>query len=248
MKEKNQSVNKEFPDSIDKSRKVHNVFQRIALSYDNANERISLGMQKSWKKMLTDRICQQIPAGSPVLDLCCGTGDIALTLAENRKDLPITGLDFSEAMLAVARRKRDEKGLNQVLFLEGDAMSLPFPDETFAAVTISFGLRNTADYMQVLKEMNRVVMPGGCIYCLDSFVPEWRWVRPFYHIYFNKLMPLMGGGYKYQQEFKWLSQSTQSFLQPKELMNMFQLAGLTRVRKKQRMFGACVLVWGRKER
>lgn len=245
---KQYDISQKCLNSPEKAQKVHGVFQNIALSYDSANERISLGLQQGWKKMLTERICQQIPTAAPILDVCCGTGDIALTIAQSRRDLPVTGLDFSEAMLEVARAKRDQANLSQILFIEGDAMDLPFPDDTFAAVTISFGLRNTSDYMQVIKEMKRVVKPGGCIYCLDSFVPEWRWIRPFYRIYFNKIMPLLGGGYKYQQEYKWLSESTEHFLQPKELMKMFQNAGLSRIRRKQKMFGACVLIWGRKER
>lgn len=231
-----------------KADRVHGVFQQIAHGYDQANDRISLGMQKGWKKMMTKRIVRQVPSGSKILDVCCGTGDITLALARKRQDIQVTGLDFSEAMLEVAKKKRDENQLSQVLFIEGDAMNLPFEDETFVAATISFGLRNTSDYMQVLREMKRVVKRGGCIYCLDSFVPQIPWIRPFYRFYFHKIMPLLGGGQKYKKEYRWLSESTEEFLKPKELILMFQKAGLTRIRKKQKMFGACVMIWGRKEK
>ncbi len=229
-----------------KAERVHRVFENIAGHYDPANERISLGMQKSWKKMLTNRIIRQAPRGVKILDVCCGTGDIALTISGKRNDIQVTGLDFSRAMLDVAKEKRDREGLSQILFIEGDAMELPFEDDTFAAATISFGLRNTADYKRVLNEMKRVIKPGGCIYCLDSFVPESPWILPFYRLYFNKLMPLLGGGKKHLQEYKWLSQSTEEFLQPTELMNMFQSVGLHNVRARSKMFGACTMVWGRK--
>ncbi len=229
-----------------KAEQVHGVFEKIADHYDPANQRISLGMQKSWKKMLTKRIVRQAPHGVRILDVCCGTGDIALTIARKRDDIQVTGLDFSEAMLTVAREKRDREGLGQILFIEGDAMQLPFEDNTFAAAAISFGLRNTADYQQVLSEMKRVIKPGGCIYCLDSFVPESPWILPFYRLYFNKLMPLLGGGKKHLQEYQWLSQSTDAFLQPAELMNMFRSVGLKNVRMKSKMFGACTMIWGRK--
>ena len=230
-----------------KADRVHGVFQRIAGGYDRANDRISLGMQKRWKRMLTGRIIKGAPWEIRLLDVCCGTGDIALRIARKREDIQVTGVDFSSAMLRIARRKRDREGLSQAMFLEADAMSLPFPEDSFAAATISFGLRNTADYMQVLKEMVRVVRPGGCIYCLDSFVPEHGWVRPFYRLYFHKLMPLLGGGRKYLQDYRWLSESTEKFLQPTELMHLFRRAGLRRVRKKEKMFGACVLIWGQVE-
>lgn len=230
-----------------KAKRVHGVFQAIAGGYDGANNRISLGMQKSWKRMLTSRLLHQIPTGENLLDVCCGTGDIALTMAEKRRDIQVTGIDFSEAMLEIAREKRDQKELSQLLLIEADAMNLPFEDDTFAAATISFGLRNTADYMQVINEMKRVVRPGGAIYCLDSFVPESRWVQPFYRIYFHKIMPLLGGGKRYKKEYQWLSESTEQFLRSKELMLLFQQADLKKVRRRQKMFGACAMVWGQKK-
>ncbi|MDO4976334.1 MAG: bifunctional demethylmenaquinone methyltransferase/2-methoxy-6-polyprenyl-1,4-benzoquinol methylase UbiE [Eubacteriales bacterium] len=233
-------------DKMEKAERVHGLFETIAGGYDQANERISLGMQRSWKKMLIKRIVKQAPAGVRILDVCCGTGDIALGIAKQRGDIQVCGLDFSASMLKIAKKKRNRMHLGRTLFFEGDAMNLPFEDDTFAAVTISFGLRNTADYMQVIEEMKRVVRPGGCVYCLDSFVPGIKWIQPFYRLYFQKMMPLIGGGRKYKQEYQWLSESTECFLKPEGLTEMFQTAGLTHIRMKKKMFGACVMVWGRK--
>lgn len=226
-----------------KQTRVYGIFQSISEDYDRANTRISLGMEKGWKRMLTDRLAEY-PTGASILDVCCGTGDITLETAGKRQDLQVTGLDFSPAMLSVAESKR--KGRQNATFLQGDAMALPFEDDCFEAACISFGLRNTADYEQVLREMRRVVKPGGSVYCLDSFVPESRIIRPFYRIYFRFIMPLIGGGRKHVQEYKWLYESTQKFLHPKGLEELYRTVGLKEVRMKRKLFGACVLVWGEK--
>lgn len=229
--------------NLSKETLVYGIFQNISENYDRANIRISLGIAKRWKAMLTERLTD-CPAGASILDVCCGTGDIALETAAKRPDLHLVGLDFSPAMLKVAESKRG--GMENVRFVQGDAMALPFEDDQFAAACISFGLRNTANYEQVLREMRRVVKPGGVICCLDSFVPESRFIRPFYQFYFRFIMPLVGGGRKYVQEYKWLYESTQKFLHPKELEELYRTIGLKDVRGKRKMFGACVLVWGQK--
>ena len=172
-----------------KEEKVYRVFEEIAKGYDRANFRISLGLQKSWKRMLIARVVHDTPTRGKVLDVCCGTGDIAWQVAGRRRDLAVTGIDFSPAMLKVAVKKI-RPGQKNLRFLRGDAMNLPFKDETFDAATISFGLRNTADFKQVLKEMLRVVKPGGTIYCLDSVVPDCKLVLPFYQLNYRFLMPI----------------------------------------------------------
>lgn len=226
-----------------KERMVYGIFERISQGYDRANARISMGMHRRWKRMLTDRLAQTAPAGGSLLDVCCGTGDIALEAARRRPDLEVTGLDFSPAMLREAEgRSRD---LSNVQFVCGSAMELPFPEGRFPAISISFGLRNTADYSRVLGELRRVTAPGGMVYCLDSFVPENRLVRPFYRLYFRYLMPLLGGGGKERASYRWLYESTEQFLRREELEALFRTVGLTGVGSESRMFGACVLVWGR---
>lgn len=125
-------------------------------------------------------------------------------------------------------------------------MNLPFEDNTFSAACISFGLRNTSDYLRVLQEMTRVVVPGGWVYCLDSFVPDSLVIRPFYSVYFRYVMPFLGGGFRHRQEYTWLWQSTQDFLRKKELLDLFGQAGLIDRQMKSRLFGACVLHKGKK--
>lgn len=227
-----------------KEQRVYRVFQKISDSYDTANRRISLGMQTAWKKMLIRHLVTDTPAGARVLDVCCGTGDITLMLAKRRVDLTVEGLDFSPAMLAIAQKKA--KGRKNVRFRQGNAMRLPYEDDYFSAVCISFGLRNTADYGEVLAEMKRVLKPGGFLYCLDSFVPDHPLVYPFYDLYFRRIMPLLGGGRRYREEYRWLYQSTKRFLRRSQLESLYRKLGLREVSHKSRMCGACVLVLGRK--
>ncbi len=229
---------------VTKEEYVHSVFESISSGYDKANRRISLGFQRYWKKMLINDLTADIPSGERILDLCCGTGDIAIASARRRPDLRVTGADFSVSMLKLARNKG--RGLKNIRWTKADAMHLPWPDDTFAAVSISFGLRNTADYQQVVTEMMRVVKKGGSIYCLDSFVPENRFVLPFYRLYFRDIMPLIGGGKSHTREYRWLWKSTQHFLSRRELEKLYHKGGLRNIGSRDRMFGACSMVWGSK--
>jgi demethylmenaquinone methyltransferase/2-methoxy-6-polyprenyl-1,4-benzoquinol methylase len=231
--------------SKSKSEYVHQVFESVSSGYDRANRRISLGLQGRWKDMLIARTAQYLPYRGSLLDLCCGTGDIAIAAAKRRPDVSCMGADFSDSMLSIARKKG--KGLKNVQWEKADAMSLPWDDGKFDAACISFGLRNTSDYRQVVSEMARVVKKDGFIYCLDSFVPENIFVLPFYKFYFRFVMPLLGGGIRHNREYRWLYRSTQHFLKASELEELFQEAGLTDVGRQSRMFGACCLVWGSKQ-
>ena len=229
-----------------KQEKVYRIFEEIAGRYDSANVRISLGMQRLWKKMLADRLVRDvdpISAESPrILDLCTGTGDIALLIARRRPKWKVVGLDFSPAMLERAARKGSKYRCRNIRWTRGDAMAIPYPDGSFEAVTISFGLRNCADTGAVLREIARVLKPEGILLCMDSFVPDNKTVRPFYRAYFRFLMPLLGGGRTHRKEYMWLQESTEKFCTPEELAQMMLRCGLERPALYRRMLGACVLL------
>ncbi|MBQ3392749.1 MAG: ubiquinone/menaquinone biosynthesis methyltransferase [Lachnospiraceae bacterium] len=231
-----------------KREKVYRVFETIAGGYDSANVRISLGMQSRWKEMLVKRLIRRTEEHFPgtrqlrILDLCTGTGDIAVSIARRRPDWEITGLDFSPAMLRRARLKGRKRGLRGLRWKKGDAAAIPFPDGSFEAVSISFGLRNCADTAAVLKETARVLKRGGTFMCIDSFTPQLQVVKPFYRLYFQKIMPLLGGGKAHRGEYEWLSDSTEQFLSPKELAALMRASGFGNIVIRQRMLGACVLL------
>ena len=229
-----------------KQEKVYRIFEEIAGRYDSANVRISLGMQQLWKKMLADRLVKDVDAMSlkapRILDLCTGTGDIAIFAARRRPGWKVVGLDFSPAMLKRAARKGAKYRCRNVQWVEGNAMATPYPDGTFEAVTICFGLRNCADAGAVLREIARVLTPEGVLLCMDSFVPGNKAVRPFYRIYFRFLMPLLGGGRTHRKEYVWLQESTEDFCSPEELAQLMESCGLRRPSIRRRMLGACVLL------
>ena len=177
-----------------------------------------------------------------VLDVCCGTGDITEQIARAHPDVLVVGLDFSAGMLEVARER--VAGLDNVLLVEGDAMDLPFDAATFDAAVVSFGLRNTPDYEQVLRQMARVTRPGGTVACLDASVPDAAFVRPFYRFYYKHIMTLLGGGLRHHGEYEWLYESTQEFLTKAELAALFGRVGLAHVAVRPFMCGAAALHTG----
>ena len=223
---------------------MYDIFESLAPRYDRANARISLGLEKGWKRMMVKRVLAENSGGEDILDVCCGTGDIAIALARGNPAFDVTGIDVSPAMLAQAREKG--AGITNLHWVQGDVMDLPFKDESFDVVCISFGLRNTPDYRRVLREMRRILRPGGKVYCLDSFVPDNPAILPAYRLYFRHMMPVLGGGRKYRKQYTWLCQSTEQFPRRRELMKQFVRAGFTQVQSRSRMLGACVLIEGTK--
>lgn len=224
---------------------VHGVFESIADGYDAANNRISLGMHGLWKRSLCNaasKSCDTSKRAGLILDICCGTGDITESLARNNPDTFVVGLDFSAHMLDVARTRMT--GLDNVMLVEGNAMELPFDDDTFDAAVISFGLRNTPDYEQVVGEMARVVRPGGVVACLDASVPSSKLIQPFYQFYYKNIMTILGGGISHRKEYEWLYESTQEFLRKDELAALFESCGLCHVQVRSFMFGSAALHTG----
>lgn len=219
---------------------VYNVFQSVAPGYDAANARISLGQHIRWKKAAAVRVLGSVPKNGSVLDLCCGTGDLTELMLALRPDVYVTGLDFSPNMLAVAERRFF--GESHVTLVSGDAMALPFEDGVFDGAVISFALRNTEDYAAVISEMARVVRPGAGVCCVDSFRPENIIVRPFYDMYFSRLMPLLGGGRNKKEEYRWLCRSTREFISPTELESLMLDAGLLAPERDSFLLGSCVSV------
>ena len=150
-----------------KHEKVHHVFQQIYKKYDFMNSLISFNQHKGWRKKALRLM--DIQAGQNVLDVCCGTGDWTLALGEAvGPDGHVTGLDFSDNMLSVARHKLEQSGIKNYDLDHADAMNMPYSDHSFDRVSIGFGLRNVPDYLKVLKEINRVLKPSGTLTCLET--------------------------------------------------------------------------------
>lgn len=213
-----------------KEEKVHHVFEKIYNNYDKMNSVISFQQHIRWRSDTMKRM--NVQKGSKALDVCCGTADWTIALAEAvGPDGEVIGLDFSKNMLKIGEEKVQH--LKQVKLLHGNAMELPFPDNSFDYITVGFGLRNVPDIMQVLKEMHRVVKPGGQVVCLETSQPTLIGYKQLYYFYFRFIMPLFGKLFaKSYQEYSWLQESARNFPGMKELANMFEQAGLQNVTYK----------------
>jgi demethylmenaquinone methyltransferase/2-methoxy-6-polyprenyl-1,4-benzoquinol methylase len=174
----------------ERAAKVGDLFASIARRYDLLNDLQSFGFHRLWKRRVVE--LAQLKNGDRALDLCCGTGDIAFALAQRGAET--TGLDFSDKMLEVAQSRRQNarlKNLN-LKFLQGDAQQLPFPDNSFDAVTVGYGLRNLSSWENGLAEMVRVAKPGGRIVVLDFGKPQNPLWRKMYFTHLRCSVPLIG--------------------------------------------------------
>ncbi|MEI5907187.1 demethylmenaquinone methyltransferase [Bacillus spongiae] len=229
-----------------KEQKVHNVFEKIYGNYDKMNSLISFQQHKRWRNETMKKMNVQL--GSSALDVCCGTADWTIALGEAvGKEGNVVGLDFSENMLSIGEEKLKSLSLDQVSLIHGNAMELPFEDNSFDYVTIGFGLRNVPDYLHVLKEMNRVLKPGGMAVCLETSQPTMFGYKQLYNIYFRFIMPMFGKLFaKSYKEYSWLQESARDFPGMQELSNLFEKAGFQDVSYKAFSGGVAAMHIGKK--
>jgi demethylmenaquinone methyltransferase/2-methoxy-6-polyprenyl-1,4-benzoquinol methylase len=194
------------------------MFDRIAPVYDRMNRAMTMGLDRRWRKLTAQAV---VRPGDRVLDACCGTGDLAL--ADVRAGGRVTGVDFSEEMLARAERKAPE--LDWVC---ADAVALPFSDASFEAVTVGFGVRNLVDLEAGLVELERVLVPGGKLGCLEITRPRGV-LRPFFHLWFDGLVPLAGKALPGGGAYSYLPASVRRFPGPEDLAGAMRRAGLANV-------------------
>jgi demethylmenaquinone methyltransferase / 2-methoxy-6-polyprenyl-1,4-benzoquinol methylase len=207
---------------------VRGMFDRIAGVYDAMNSAMTAGLHHQWRQRAVDRA--RVGAGADALDVCCGTGDLALELRRRiGPDGRVVGCDFSEPMLEIARRKSGEQGL-PVEFGWADALELPYGDASFDAVTIGFGARNLADLGRGLSEMARVLRPGGRLVILEITRPHREPLASFYSLWFDRIVPVIGNLAGDPDAYSYLPSSVRSFPEPPELAEMMDTAGLGEIR------------------
>jgi demethylmenaquinone methyltransferase/2-methoxy-6-polyprenyl-1,4-benzoquinol methylase len=219
------------------------MFTRVPPRYDLINHIITLGQDTRWRKLAAKACLEGNP--SHVLDLGCGTGDLALNIARLAKTAPeITGLDYSQPMLEIAQRKAEKNGVSgKVKFLHGEATKIPFPDGYFDCVGISFAFRNLT-YLNPLRELHlaevrRVLKSGGKYVILESSQPGNSLIRTFFHLYLRTFVGPAGmllsrekGAYRY------LTQSVAYYYSPPEIREMVLRAGFDKVTYRPLFFGA----------
>lgn len=218
-----------------KSEYVHEMFDKLAVDYDLMNNIISFGRHKFVKKQVINNA--PIKTGMRILDVCTGTGDIPIFIAKKFGDsVKITGVDFSEKMLEIAA-KRTEKYKN-IEFINADALNLPFEDNYFDAVFISFGLRNLADFKKGIIELQRVTKKGGYVVNLDMGKP--KGINGYmFRLYFFGLVPLLGKLIHGSSEpYVYLPESCENFPDQEELVRIFYELGFDEIKNYNFAFGA----------
>jgi demethylmenaquinone methyltransferase/2-methoxy-6-polyprenyl-1,4-benzoquinol methylase len=198
---------------------VRAMFDRIAPVYDAMNRVMTAGLDGRWRKETASAV---VLPGDRVLDTCCGTGDLAL--ADSRAGGVVTGLDFSERMLERARRKSSE-----IEWVRGDALTLPFDDESFDAATVGFGVRNLEDLDRGLAELARVLRVGGRLGVLEITRPKGV-LEPFYNAWFDRVVPLLGKLLPGGSAYTYLPASVKRFPGPDDLAGLLRKAGFSDVR------------------
>ena len=204
------------------------MFDRIAPVYDAMNRAMSAGLDRRWRRATAEAV---VRPGDRVLDVCCGTGDLAL--ADERAGGKVTGLDFSAEMLARARRKS-----SSVEWIEGDALALPFPDGSFDVVTVGFGIRNVPDLQDGLRELARVLSAGGRLGCLEITRPRGL-LRHFFGLWFDRFVPLVGRFLSGGEAYSYLPASVRRFPGPEDLGAELARAGFDGV--SWRLFGGGIV-------
>jgi demethylmenaquinone methyltransferase / 2-methoxy-6-polyprenyl-1,4-benzoquinol methylase len=215
--------------SPDFAGQVNRMFDRVAGRYDLLNSVMTAGLHHRWRQRAADRA--ELRPGDSALDVCCGTGDLALELTGRvATGGRVVGCDFSEPMLDLAREKAARQGAEGVRFEWADALQLPYDGGRFDAVTVGFGARNLADLDRGLREMTRVLKPGGRLVILEITQPTRPPLSTFYSLWFDRIVPLLGAFSDDPEAYSYLPQSVRSFPSPRRLAEMMDRVGLERIR------------------
>ena len=225
--------------------RVQGIFDGLAKDYDKMNDIISLGTHRSWRAKTMASI--DIPKNGQILDVAAGTGDWTIALAKELGDKGhVTGFDLSSEMLAVAREKVREAGVSfWVTLTQGNAMELPYEDDTFDLVTIGFGLRNLPDAEKGMQELYRVLKPGGQLVVLETSQPDNPVIKPFWKMYFKGVMPMMGKVFAHDKDsYDYLEKTTEEFMSFTALADLMRETGFKTVAYQRFIFGAAAAHFG----
>lgn len=229
-----------------KSQQIERMFDAIAPDYDKLNRTMTMGIDIWWRR----RAIQKLRTYSPrkILDVATGTGDLAFSMYRRLKPTQVTGIDLSDGMLDVARRKAARAGLqSDVLFEKQDCLSMSYEDASFNAVTVAFGVRNFEDIEAGFTEMYRVLAPGGVLMILELSTPRHFPFRQLYNLYSGKIIPLMGRLLSSDKAaYKYLPRSIEVVPQGRQMTDIFSKVGFRNARCIEMTFGTCSIYIGQK--
>ena len=236
--------NERTADELKHAKDVREMFSRISPKYDFLNHFLSGNTDKRWRKLVTKKLESVLDdENALVLDVACGTGDLAVELQKNAK-AKILGTDFCRPMLAIAKEKNAPENLF-IPYLEADGMNLSFADETFDAVTIAFGLRNFSNWQAGLIELHRILKVGGKLVILEFSAPVVPGFRQAFQFYFTKILPKIGGVFSGSRgAYEYLSESVARFPDQKGLLKMMLESGFSDVEYKNLTGGIAAIHLG----
>lgn len=220
---------------------IATMFDRISSKYDALNHLLSFNIDKVWRRKTAKAVAKHQPA--TILDLATGTADLAIALAKSNPKARIVGMDISEKMLEIGKRKVAKQKMDSRIELHvGDAADLPFEDNTFDAVTVAFGVRNFEDLDKGLSEIHRVLKTNGQAVILEFSMPERFPVKQLYLFYFKHLLPHIGGIVsKDKSAYSYLPTSVERFPKPSAFLEMLAQKGLSNGQAKPLTFGIATL-------
>jgi demethylmenaquinone methyltransferase/2-methoxy-6-polyprenyl-1,4-benzoquinol methylase len=230
----------------EQAQRVREMFAAIATRYDLLNHLLSGNVDQRWRRLVVKMMASNLPSTNAcILDVACGTGDLSLALAAGIK-ARVVGLDFCRPMLDIAAAKATDRGL-PIRFVEGDALKLPFRDQSFNAVSIAFGLRNLTSFEGGLSELFRILRPGGTVAVLEFSTPRTPVLRTFFRVYFTKLLPLLGGFISGSKSaYEYLPDSVSRFPDQASLAVLLQQAGFSEVTFRNLTGGIAALHIGKR--
>ena len=227
-----------------KKEEVREMFDNIAPKYDLLNHTLSMSIDRVWRRRVVGEVRRAKPGR--ILDVATGTGDLAIAMARRIRDVQVLGVDLSEQMLAVARRKIEARGLDGRIVLDrGDAERLAVADASVDVATVAFGVRNFGDLGAGLRELARTIKPGGKVVILEFSRPRNRLFRVLYEFYTYKILPRIGGMVsKDKRAYEYLPASVGEFPAPAEFMSMMERAGFRGCRARSQSFGIAQIYIG----
>ena len=237
---------KNHKESVDLSQENKKLFTAVAVRYDLLNHLLSWNIDRKWRRKLVE--CAGVKPGERILDICTGTADIAIRFARMNETGEITGIDFSESMLRIAKRKIKKRGFDdRIRLLQGDALHLPFGNNSFDIVSIGFGLRNLTDRKGGINEMVRILNDGGRVLILEFSPPQNTLFGWGYNVYLKTVIPVLGGIISGSMKaYRYFSSSVAGFLRPDEVMELMRKAGLKNIQAKSLTGGIAYIYRGEK--
>lgn len=237
-----------YKDDENKTAQVERMFDTIAGRYDQLNRTLSLGFDKGWRKKGVNFLKPYAP--KKILDVATGTGDLAINMCKIINPETIIGVDLSEEMMDIGRKKVSVAKLDKSIhFEQQDSLSLTYPNNTFDAVTAAFGVRNFENIEQGLKEMYRVLKPGGHLMILELSAPEKFPMKQLFKLYSKTVIPFMGWLFsKEKSAYSYLPETIQVVPQGKVMTTLLENVGFTKTKAKTFTLGVCTMYTGTKDK